>query len=385
MEGLTRKDNKWLARADQVALEVLARYADDVDRQGRWPGESVAALAEAGFLGLTVPLSLGGGGEGPQTFAAVACTLARQCASTAMIYLMHVCATQVFLAAGMFAQREAVFREIAAGRHLSTLAFSEKGSRSHFWAPVSEGVLSDGRCLLSAEKSFVTSAGHADSYVVSTRSAGAAEPTRSTLYYVPPEAPGLVLGAPWNGLGLRGNASAPVRLESVAVPLSNRLSNEGEGFAVMLNTVLPWFQLGSAAVSVGIARAATEGIRRHLEGSKLEHLGQPLAALANLRARLAQMQIAVDTQQVFLEHVAERMENAGPESLLPLLESKAGAAEAALSVTELALRTGGGAAFGRHLTVERNFRDARAASIMAPTTDILYDFIGKSLLNMPLF
>ena len=153
----------------------------------------------------------------------------------------------------------------------------------------------------------------------------------------------------------------------------------------MLNTVLPWFQLGSAAVSVGIGRAATEGIRHHLERSKLEHLGQSLAALPNLRARLAQMQVVVDTQQVFLEHVAERMENAGPESLLPILESKAAAGEAALLVTELALRTGGGAAFGRHLTVERNFRDARAASIMAPTTDILYDFIGKSLLNMPLF
>ena len=136
---------------------------------------------------------------------------------------------------------------------------------------------------------------------------------------------------------------------------------------------------------MGIARAATEGIRHHLEASKLEHLGQSLAALPNLRARLAQMQIAVDTQQVFLEHVAEQMESAGPDSLLPLLESKAGAAEAALAVTDSALRIGGGAAFGRHLTVERNFRDARAAAIMAPTTDLLYDFIGKSLLNMPLF
>jgi alkylation response protein AidB-like acyl-CoA dehydrogenase len=238
--------------------------------------------------------------------------------------------------------------------------------------------------LLSAEKSFVTSAGHADSYVVSTRSAGATDALTSTLYYVPRDAPGLTIGSPWNGLGLRGNASAPVRFEGVAIPPTSWLSGDGEGLGVMLQTVLPWFQLGSAAVSVGIARAATEGIRHHLAVSQLEHLGQPLAALPNLRARLAQMQVAVDTQQAFLEHVAWRMEEAGPDSLLPVLESKASAAEAALSVTDLALRTGGGAAFGKHLTVERNFRDARAASVMAPTTDILYDFIGKSLLNMPL-
>src|SRR5262249_38615400 len=135
----------------------------------------------------------------------------------------------------------------------------------------------------------------------------------------------------------------------------------------------------------GIARAATEGIQQHLLASKLEHLGQPLASLMNLRARLAQMRIAVDSQQAFLERVAEQMETPGPDTLLALLESKAAAAEAALLSTDLALRTGGGACFGRHLTVERNFRDARASSVMAPTTDLLHDFIGKLLLGMPLF
>jgi alkylation response protein AidB-like acyl-CoA dehydrogenase len=49
------------------------------------------------------------------------------------------------------------------------------------------------------------------------------------------------------------------------------------------------------------------------------------------------------------------------------------------------MRACGGAAFGRQLTVERNFRDARAASIMAPTTEILYDFIGKAVAGLPLF
>jgi alkylation response protein AidB-like acyl-CoA dehydrogenase len=97
------------------------------------------------------------------------------------------------------------------------------------------------------------------------------------------------------------------------------------------------------------------------------------------------MQIAVDTQQAFLKHVADQMERPGPTTLLALLESKAAAGEAALQVTDLALRTGGGACFGRRLTVERNFRDARASAVMAPTTDVLYDFIARTLLEMPLF
>ena len=96
------------------------------DRRGRWPGESIEVLGESGLLGLTVPVAMGGAGEGPRTFAAVTHLLAEQCASTAMIYLMHVCATQVFIHSKTFAARDSVLRAIASGRHLSTLAFSEQ-------------------------------------------------------------------------------------------------------------------------------------------------------------------------------------------------------------------------------------------------------------------
>ncbi len=377
--------NRWIAAAAKLAQEVLAIHAGDVDQQARWPVESVAGLKASGLLGLTVAKEFGGAGETPRTFAAVVSLLAEQCASTAMIYLMHVCSVQVIAQAADFPQRAELLRAAAAGKHLSTLAFSEKGSRSHFWAPVSQAVASGSGHRLSAEKSWVTSAGHADSFIVYTRAAGRSEPLASTLYYLPRQTPGLSVSGAWNGLGLRGNDSAPMRLEQVAVPLENRLSAEGDGFNVMLQTVLPWFQLGSAAVSAGIARAATEASRQHLMQAQLQHLGEPLASLLNLRARLAQMQIAVDVQRTFLDHVAGRMESPGPDTLLAVLECKAAAAEAALQVTDLAMRTCGGAAFSRHLSVERNFRDARAGWIMAPTTDVLYDFIGKALLGLPLF
>jgi alkylation response protein AidB-like acyl-CoA dehydrogenase len=379
-----RADNQWVDRAAGVANEVLARHAEDVDRQGRWPGESIAALSASGLLGLTVPVASGGAGEGPRTFAAVTCLLAEQCASTAMIYLMHVCATQVIVSSKVFPAREPLLRDVAAGRHLNTLAFSERGSRSHFWAPLSQAVVRGEDHQLSAEKSWVTSAGRADGYIVSTRAAGATDPLALSLYFLPRDTAGLSVSGSWDGLGLRGNASAPMRLDRVDCRVANLLCGEGEGFAFLMESVLPWFQLGSAAVSVGIAKAATASIRQHLLRSKLEHLGQPLASLMNLRARLARMQIAVDTQSAFLEHVAGLMEQPAPTTLLALLESKAAAAEAALQVTDLAMRAGGGACFSRHLTVERNFRDARAGAVMAPTTDVLYDFIGRTLLDMPL-
>src|SRR4051812_49308980 len=175
----------WVSAAATAAQQVLARHAPEVDKDSHWPAASLAALSTAGLMGLTVSESQGGAGQGPVTFVRVVDHLAQHCASTAMIYVMHVCGTQVIAAAQDFPQRESVLRDVAAGGHLTTLAFSEKGSRSHFWAPVSRAVGEEGGVRVTAEKSWVTSAGHADSYVISTASAGHSEPLASTLYFVP--------------------------------------------------------------------------------------------------------------------------------------------------------------------------------------------------------
>jgi alkylation response protein AidB-like acyl-CoA dehydrogenase len=134
-----------------------------------------------------------------------------------MVYLMHVCATATIAAARNGAAVAPTLKEIAAGRHLSTLAFSEAGSRSHFWAPVSRARRNGAGVYITAKKSFVTSAGQAHSYVVSALAPDGAGPTDSTLYLIPKGARGMSVAGPWDGLGLRANASAPMTLEDCEV------------------------------------------------------------------------------------------------------------------------------------------------------------------------
>jgi alkylation response protein AidB-like acyl-CoA dehydrogenase len=305
-----------------------------------------------------------------------------------MVYLMHVLGTACLLAARPSAAQATtpILKEIGAGRHLSTLAFSEAGSRSHFWVPISRAQRNGDGVHISAKKSWVTSAGHAHSYVVSALAPEGKGPTDSTLYLLTAGTRGLSVAGPWDGLGLRANASAPVALEDCGVPSNFQLTDDGAGFPAMLNVVLPLFCLGTASVALGLCRAAVAGTVSHLKSAKFEHLGQSLGeSLPTLRAQLAAMQIDTDGLSARIDDLVEHLEKPRETTMLRVLETKAAAGDVAISVTSAAMRACGGAAFSKHLSIERLFRDAHAGAVMAPTGDVLREFIGKSLLGMPLF
>jgi alkylation response protein AidB-like acyl-CoA dehydrogenase len=375
-----------VSNARQLADRVLSPAARQNDREGRFSVEAVAAFGPAGLLGLMLPEEVGGSALGPRTFAAVVATLAEADASVAMVYLMHVCAAATIAGARPGAAVTPILKEIAGGRHLSTLAFSEAGSRSHFWAPLSRARRNGAGVYLTARKSFVTSAGHAQSYVVSSLAPEGQGPTDSTLYLVPAGTPGLSVAGPWDGLGMRGNASAPMSLEQCEVARAQQLTEDGAGFQAMLQVVLPLFNLGSAAVSLGLCRAAVAATATHLKTARFEHLGQSLGeSLPTLRAQLATMQIDTDGLAARLDDLVDHLERPRDTTMLRVLECKAAAGDTAIVVTSAAMRVCGGAAFSRHVGVERVFRDAHAGAVMAPTSDVLREFIGKAVLGMPLF
>lgn len=368
-----------LRAVDEIIKGTVEPAAADVDRSGAFPRAALDAFGRAGLLGLVSAREVGGLGEAHRAAAQTVERVASACASTAMVLCMHYSAAAVIEAHGPRPVREAIAR----GRHVTTLAFSEKGSRSHFWAPVGAATAGEGGVRLDAEKSWVTSAGEADSYVWSSRPLEAAG--QSTVWLVPADAQGLSVPSPFDGLGLRGNNSSPVKAEGVRIPRENVLGADGGGFDVMMGVVLPYFQLMSAGFSVGTMEAATAKAAAHVAGTKFEHLGSALSDLPTVRAYLARMRIRTDMCRALLEDALTALETGRDDAMLRVLEVKAAAGESATEVTDLAMRVCGGAAFRKEVGVERHFRDARAATVMAPTTDVLYDFIGKAVCGLPLF
>jgi alkylation response protein AidB-like acyl-CoA dehydrogenase len=368
-----------LPRVDAICADVVSAHAIAVDREAAFPSAAIGALREAGLLGLISSPEVGGMGAGPKTAALVVERLARSCASTAMVTCMHYSGAAVLEKLGS----ESIRREVASGRHLSTLAFSEAGSRSHFWAPVSSARASGDAVLLDAQKSFVTSARSADAYVWSSRPIAA--DGASTLWLVPRGTPGIAIPAPFDGLGLRGNDSAAIVANNASIPAENRLGADGGGFDAMMGIVLPWFSVMNAGCSIGIMEAAVTATAAHAAATSHVHLGSKLADLPTIRASIAKMKIRTDQCRTLWLDTLDAIESARPDAMLRVLECKAAAGEGALEVTAAAMRVCGGAAYRKDVGVERQFRDAQAASVMAPTTDQLYDFIGKAVCGLPLF
>ncbi|QFZ18324.1 acyl-CoA dehydrogenase family protein [Saccharothrix syringae] len=363
-----------------IVETTVAPNADEVDAAGAFPRDAIKALGEAGLLGLISSTEVGGRGAGLRSAAEVVEHLARACGSTAMVVCMHYCATAVLEAHGPRETREAIAR----GGHLTTLAFSETGSRSHFWAPLSTATADgDDRVVLDASKSWVTSAGEADSYVWSSTPLAAEGP--STLWLVPADRPGLDARGRFDGFGLRGNASRPVTAQGVVVGRDAMLGTDGRGDEIMLGVVLAHFHVLNAATSLGLMESAIGKAIAHVTTARLEHLGRRLADSPVTRANIARMRLIADQARTVLGDALAAIEGDRPDATLRVLEVKAAASEAAIAVTDLAMRVCGGAAFRKEGGLERYFRDARAATVMAPTTEAIHDFMGRALCGMPLF
>ena len=268
-------------------LPIIREEAVTVDKSGQFPKKSIAALQNAGFFGLISAKEHGGAGFGPDVAAQVIQRIGSECGSSAMVLAMHYAATAVIEKFG-----SAEVRKKTAATDLATLAFSEMGSRSHFWAPLGTATQSSTSIRLDAHKSWITSANHAVNYVWSAKPVKAEG--ASSIFLVPRAGAGLTPGDSFDGMGLKGNDSTPVRAEGVIVPAQNMLHADGAGLAVMLETVLPVFNLLNAACSAGIMEGAVAAAIAHVTKIKHEHLGTALCDLQTIRSTIAQMQIETD-------------------------------------------------------------------------------------------
>ena len=371
--------------AAEIGRTVLAQESGRVDEEGKWPERGMRALAKAGLTGLHMPVRVGGHGEGLEALATVTEELGRHCGSTAMCFGMHSVAAKAIATKATEYHEEHFLRPIAEGRHICSLALSEPGTGVHFFLPRAHFQRDGDSIVLDGEKSFVTSGGHADSYVVSAVPPGEElDPGSFSCFVVEADTPGLEWKADWRGFGMRGNSSRGVVMNGARIPRENLLGAEGDEIWYVFEVVAPYFIVAMAGVYLGIAQAALDATVAHLRSRRHEHSGQTLAEVPVLTSQLAEMWIEVEKTRQLVHHAARRADAGDPEGQLALFAAKADVAAMVAKVTQEAMVLSGGRGYGRDGQIGRLLRDGQAAHVMAPTTQLLKGWLGRSLLDLPL-
>lgn len=370
---------------NNIVEHVIAPGAERVDQDCIWPEHSMKALASAGLLGLQVPEKLGGHGQGLLALSLLTETIAQACPSSAMCFGMHCVGTAVIAAKATDYQQGRYLRAIADGKHITTLALSESGTGAHFYLPATQLKLEQDVYSVDGIKQFVTNGGYADSYVVSTMaSEGSNEAGDFSCLVVDRDTEGVEWLERWQGFGMRGNSSRGMRMQNAKLPKANLLGQEGDQVWYVFEVVAPYFLMAMAGTYLGIAQAALDAASEHLRNRRYAHSGQSLRDIETLQTRFGEMWVSVEKTRGLVREAARRGDLGHPDALPFILSCKADAGETAVRLANDAMTICGGYAYRENSRIAQMLRDARASHVMAPTTDMLKVWIGKSLLGLPL-
>jgi isovaleryl-CoA dehydrogenase len=369
------------AIADQAwdLAEKMHPTAGDLDARRAYPDEHLDTLAEAGLTGLLISEANGGLGADLTTLALVTEAIGWAAGTTGLVYLMHLCGTAVIGAKATPQQARAWLVPAAAGDLLATLAFSERSTGAHFYMPEITAERSGNGLILTGRKTFVTSGGHADLYPVLVKASG--KDGLDVLVVTANDA-GVSFEGRWEGIGMTGNSSIQMVLDNVAVPADRIIGAEGTGQDLVFNVVAPNFLVGLAGVNLGIAQAALDDSVEHVKTRK--NAGGILIELPTVQTAIAEMSLLTEQARALLQTAAKAADSGDEAALALVMQSKIAATEAAIAVTGAAMELGGGLAYSRNSSIERYWRDGRAGSVMAPTNEILKQWVGKLAAGLPL-
>jgi len=360
------------------AREVLAPNAAAWDREHRFPREALRALGELGALGIVVPEQWGGAGLDYVSLAVALEEIAAGDGSTSTVVSVQnsvVCGP--IASFGTDVQKTKYLPSLARGETIGCFCLSEPQAGSDAAAITTRAERDGDRYLITGVKQFITSGANADIaivFAVTDRDAGR---RGISAFVVETKTPGFVVARIEDKLGQRASDTAQIVFEQCAVPASNLLGREGDGYRIALSN-LEGGRIGIAAQSVGMARAALDAAVAYARERRA--FGKPIAEHQAINFRLADMATQVEVARQIVWHAAA-LRDAGEPCLKEASMAKLFASERAERVCSDALQIHGGYGYLTDFPVERIYRDVRVCQIYEGTSDIQRLVIGREMLR----
>ncbi|HXA94252.1 MAG TPA: acyl-CoA dehydrogenase family protein [Candidatus Dormibacteraeota bacterium] len=375
-----------LSEEQQMARDLARDFADKevrpiaeaIDRDARFPRETVARMGELGLMGIAVPEAYGGGGSDTVAYALALEEVARACASHAVIMSVNnslYC--DPVLKYGSEAQKVRFLTPFAAGRKIGCFALTEPEAGSDASNQSTLATRDGDAYVLDGRKVFVTNGREASAALVFAQTDRAAGHRGISAFLVEKGTAGFTVVKTEDKLGIRASDTAEFLFERCRVPAAQRLGEVGQGFRIALGT-LDGGRIGIAAQAVGIAAAASAAAIAYARERK--SFGVPIGQHQMVQWMLADMATAIEAARLLTLRAAWLKDSGasfGPEAAM----AKLFASETAMRVTTDAIQVHGGYGFIKEYQVERHFRDAKITQIYEGTSQIQKLVIARHLLT----
>jgi len=372
MSTTVDRDQDFLLAVRRVADEVAAANADDVDRQGRFPAQTLDALREQGALSAFVPTELGGGGVSLRTIAGACFELGRRCGASAMVFAMH----QIEIATIVrHLDEESWFAEyladVAREQRLVASVTSEIGTGGDMGRSIAAVTPAgpDGLLHFAKQAPTVSYGQYADDLLVTLRRSPQGEPGDQVLALVQQSQFSLEPMGTWDVLGMRGTCS-PGFVVRAAFPaeqiLETPFSHAGPVSLIPISHIL-WSHLW-----LGIATDAFDRARAFVRAAAKRKPGEPVPAAQRLSHLMSELSLLRAEVASGLDEFERASDEPGRERLTTMAAAlrfnnlKIAASEQAPRVCQGALAVCGIMGFKNDtpFSVGRHLRDTMSASLM---------------------
>lgn len=380
MFQFTEDQNSIREMVRDFAENEIRPLADEIDKTGRFPSETIAALAEMGIMGLNIPERYGGAGLDEISKVLAISEVSRCCASTAEILAVHLLVNDIILHKGTEEQKARIL-PLAVEGNLGAFALTEPGAGSDAGGLRTKAVKDGDVYILNGTKCFISNLGPEEGHhfvVIALTDPEKGTRGGMTAFLLERGIPGLSLGKTEDKMGMRGAAVSELILEDCRVPESAIMGNVGDGFKIAMSG-LDGGRIGIAAQAVGLARGAfEEGVKYSKERVQF---GKPIAENQGLQWYIADMATRLEAARLLTLQAASKRQSGDPGVSRAASMAKYYAAETAGFVCDYALQLHGGYGYMKDYAIERMYRDARILRIYEGTSEVQKIVIAKDVLK----
>jgi len=356
------------------AQDRVAPVAEELDREGRFPYDLVAGMAELGLMGMTIPEEYGGGGADTLAYAIAVEELTRIDSSVAITMAAHhSLGTLPIFYFGNEEQKHAWLPELAAGKKLAAFGLTEPDAGSDAGATRTRAELRDGNWVVNGSKIFITNAG-TDITACVTITAQTGDDEISNLI-VPNGTPGYEISKPMKKLGWRASDTRELSFKDCSVPEGNLLGPRGEGFRQFL-TILDGGRISVAAMGVGLAQGAYDLAYAYAQERK--QFGQPISKFQAVQFKLADMATEIEAGRTMV-YKAAWLKDQGRDFRLAAAQAKLYTGELSNRAVNWALQIHGGYGYMDEYPISRLYRDQKILEIGEGTNEVQRMVIARAL------